>query len=197
MKKTLFALTVALICGTVANAAEAGFDFDGGKPVDFVSLRQTVQKASAGLEMQEPKAVRWGNKPYYEPENSCYDLRLIDKDGTNPSWWCQVTSEHMYWYEEYNSWLSAGTEKFRYEMNFGYRQLKDGEAEFFRFCYNFDKKKSTYEIVNSPFNYEVKQRYLPNNQNGLSLEFIPKGRKERGENKATQTFEFPDKPAQK
>jgi len=197
MKKTIIAVFAFFAVISAAGAEGLAIDFNGGKSADFVSLKQTVQKASEGLAIVEPGiAERWGNKPYWQPETRCYDLHLVDKDGTSPTWWTELSSEYMEWYQEYNSWMATRTEMMRYEMSFTYRRLESGEVEFFKICYNFKSAKSTYQVVSSPFNYEIKTQYLPNNKKGFAVEFVSKGRKDRGVSSAPQVFEQQDKPAE-
>lgn len=197
MKKMIIAVFAFFAAISAAGAEGTKMDFDGGKAADFVSLKQTVQKASEGLAIVEPGvAERWGKKPYWEPEKQCFDLRLIDKDGTNPSWWGELFSNYFEFDQYENAFTWTRGLKMRYEMSFSYRELRSGEVEFFKVCHNFPLVKSTYEVVSSPFNYEIKTQYLPNNQNGFTVEFISKGRKSRGESSAPQVFEQPLKPAE-
>lgn len=197
MKKTLIAVFAFFAVISVAGAEGAKVNFDGGKAADFVSLKQTVQNASEGLAIAEPGvAERWGNKPYWEPEKRCYDLRLIDKDGTSPSWWIELSSDYFEFNSYDNAWDWTRKMTMRYEISFSYRELRNGETEFFKVCHNFPLAKSTYEVVSSPFNYEIKTQYLPNNQSGFTVEFLSKGRRTRGESSTPQVFEQLVKPAE-
>ena len=190
MKKTIIAVFAFFAVISAAGAEGLEIDFNGGKSADFVSLKQTVQKASEGLTIAEPGvAKRWGKKPYWEPEKGCFDLRLIDKDGTNPSWWGEISSNYFEFDQYENAFTWTRGLKMRYEMSFSYRELRNGEVEFFKVCHNFPLAKSTYEVVSSPYNYEIKTQYLPNNQNGFTVEFISKGRKTRRESAAPQILE--------
>lgn len=180
-----YMIKAAAVTGLIlASLAAAGYaaDFDGRTAGDLVSLKQSVMDGAGDIKVPAAKATARA-QGRHDPEVSCYNIRLIDKDGTSPSWWANLTSsyEEKYWQQDewgHNSayWEYVRTDHARAELNIGYRQLRDGESENFKLCYDFVNDKGTYSI-DSPFEYKVESRFLPNNQTGYALTLTPLGRK--------------------